>query len=491
MPDGVMQWFDPTIGEGRIVRGGRRYTAVAEATEPVARTPGARVHFDIDHSTPGANAVNVRLREGTRVARSQHRFGDLSGSATPDSKGTAPFARAHPEWGRDLVRHPVRVVQRWASAITDRDLDGAMVSYAPSAVLHVGSDVAVGRSAILGRIEQIPFVGVAVIGDVLHRDGRFIVRWPRIGPESHRYETALLIEHGEIAEQWIETTWSECATETSTSEITVSSTGSISVSARQTAIDKISEFLDAKPGTFSQVHLRLELNSDPTRARPLSMRLSAAVDDHPIRAAVTGESIVDATDRLTERLRRRLEQLASHRLALRRRGATSGPGEWRHGDWATHSRSPRRPSGTSEIVRHKSFTTTEDTVDEALYDMESMDYDFLLFTDLATGVDAVVTRRRGLPHRLQFLDSPEDDSSPASVVPIDIVAAGAPALTVEAAREHLDLGVAERIFFKDPDSGRGHVLYVRLDGHYGLISPADVDAGSPHVDVAGGENASL
>lgn len=29
------------------------------------------------------------------------------------------------------------------------------------------------------------------------------------------------------------------------------------------------------------------------------------------------------------------------------------------------------------------------------------------------------------------------------------------------------------VFFRDRRSGRGHVLYRRYDGHYGLIEPAD------------------
>ena len=29
------------------------------------------------------------------------------------------------------------------------------------------------------------------------------------------------------------------------------------------------------------------------------------------------------------------------------------------------------------------------------------------------------------------------------------------------------------VFFRDADSGRGHVLYRRYDGHYGLIVPVD------------------
>ena len=46
MPDGLLQWYDDRRGEGRVVRGGRRYPERAEDMEPHAPVPGARVHFD-------------------------------------------------------------------------------------------------------------------------------------------------------------------------------------------------------------------------------------------------------------------------------------------------------------------------------------------------------------------------------------------------------------------------------------------------------------
>jgi ribosome-associated translation inhibitor RaiA len=100
MPDGIVQWFDARIGEGRIVRGSREYPLRAEDAEPAARHPGARVHFDIRREEGSERAVNATLRVGTRVSPRQRRFGDLAGARTPDAKGAAPFAHPHP----DLVR---------------------------------------------------------------------------------------------------------------------------------------------------------------------------------------------------------------------------------------------------------------------------------------------------------------------------------------------------------------------------------------------------
>ena len=38
--------------------------------------------------------------------------------------------------------------------------------------------------------------------------------------------------------------------------------------------------------------------------------------------------------------------------------------------------------------------------------------------------------------------------------------------------ERLDVDVEPFVFFVEPESGRGNVVYRRYDGHYGLITPA-------------------
>jgi hypothetical protein len=38
--------------------------------------------------------------------------------------------------------------------------------------------------------------------------------------------------------------------------------------------------------------------------------------------------------------------------------------------------------------------------------------------------------------------------------------------------DRLELSGEPFAFFRDPGSGRGHVVYHRYDGHYGLITPA-------------------
>ena len=49
---------------------------------------------------------------------------------------------------------------------------------------------------------------------------------------------------------------------------------------------------------------------------------------------------------------------------------------------------------------------------------------------------------------------------------------GAPELTLTQAEERLDASGERFVFFVNPDTGRGNVVYLRYDGHYGVITPA-------------------
>jgi hypothetical protein len=48
-----------------------------------------------------------------------------------------------------------------------------------------------------------------------------------------------------------------------------------------------------------------------------------------------------------------------------------------------------------------------------------------------------------------------------------------PTVSLDTARESLDVGHEPFVFFVDATTGRGHVLYRRYDGHYGVIVPID------------------
>ncbi len=253
----------------------------------------------------------------------------------------------------------------------------------------------------------------------------------------------------------------------------VSTAGHVSNRDRAYAADKIGKVLAGIGEPVLHTQIRLEESADPSRERPAGARVTIDIAGEPIRAHVRAATMTEAIDLLEARARRRLEHQSEHRQALRRRGPSSPPGEWRHGD-APSERLPHhpRPVEERELVRHKSFTTAAATVDEAVFDLESMDYDFFLYTDADNGQDAVVHRLEGGSYGVQYLDTTEHLPGNAAAA-VEVEPEAAPRISEVEAQEQLDSTGRPWLFFCSADSERGHVLYRRYDGHYGLITPAD------------------
>lgn len=253
--------------------------------------------------------------------------------------------------------------------------------------------------------------------------------------------------------------------------IAVRTTGEVSDADVDYGLSKLSRVIDAIDQPILHASLRLDRAADPARVRPVSARATLDVNGKAVRAHVAADTAGEAVDLLEDRLRHRLSRVAGYRQTRRRRGASSGPGEWRRGDEAANRPAffPR-PAEEREVVRHKSFAPAPCTIDEAVFDMESLDHDFYAFVELGTGSDALITRGEegyGL-HLLHNVGAELE-----SVVPVAVDATPAPRLTPAEARARLDVGGDPRLWFEDAETGRGHVLYRRYDGHYGLLAQAD------------------
>lgn len=230
------------------------------------------------------------------------------------------------------------------------------------------------------------------------------------------------------------------------------------------------------PVQYAEVKLISE--ADPARQRPCLAEAVLAVNGRTVRAHVAADVMGTAIDLLHDRLRRRLDRLHSMQVAHRRGGiATERP--TRHGEEAAQRPERRvRPVDERELVRHKTFAVDEMTPDEAIDVLDLLGHDFLLFTNLNTGADAVVWYSPD--NGIELLDAadhadPDDHAAavgPATVAPVRLSNVAVPTFTVAEATEELDLDLQPFVFFVEPSSGRGHVVYHRYDGNYGLISPA-------------------
>jgi ribosome-associated translation inhibitor RaiA len=257
--------------------------------------------------------------------------------------------------------------------------------------------------------------------------------------------------------------------------VEISTTADVPTRDRDRAIDKIDRLVRSIDAPVLHVDIRLTVDHDPARERPAHARVLLNVNGEPIRAHVAAATMDEAIDLLEARLRRRFKSLAEHRQAIRRRGPASPDGEWRHGDLPAE-RAPffDRPVDAREIVRHKSFATPDASVDEAIFDLESMDYDFYLFTDAQTGYDAVVWRTDEGTYGLHFANGEVPPvESIVSVAVIELDDRPVPVLTTGEARLALDDTGDPWLVYRDPDNGRARILYRRYDGHYGMLTPAD------------------
>jgi ribosome-associated translation inhibitor RaiA len=214
--------------------------------------------------------------------------------------------------------------------------------------------------------------------------------------------------------------------------------------------------LDREP---MSARLVLTRAGDPARERPAIAEAQIEVHDQIVRAHVAGRDMREASDLLQRRLRDRLEHVSEKLRWHRHQGADAEPGTWRHGDrTATRPEWFDRPLDERELVRTKSYAIDAMTADDAAFDLESLDHDFLLFRDAATGEDAVIERADG-SYRVTPLH-------PAGTI------AHPPTLSVADAVERLGASGERCLFFAEEATGRGNVLYQRFDGHYGLVVPA-------------------
>jgi hypothetical protein len=476
MPDGVVQWFDPKRGEGRVVRGGREYPVEAAEIEPHARVAGARVHFDITRRNGVAVATGVRLRGGTHVSWRQRRFGDLTGARRPDTKGSAPFAQPHPEAGLRLAARPMEVARGWAASLDGGDVDAALLLYAPGVRLHLPDGGEVEGVAAAARVlpDSPPLAGELRLAGVHGEDDTVVVEWaPAAGP-GPTWRTRLRVEHGEITEQWLGVEPpAPPPVEEAAPPVEVVTSGEFGEAEVAYAREKLTRLLRLveEPVLFARITLRRF--GDPARERPVNVKAAVDVNGTPVRVHIAAHEVREAVDLVERRLRDKLEHRAE-RIEARRQGVlVAEPGEWRHG--MLPIRRPEyfeRPPEEREVIRRKTFAVDELTPDEAAFDMEMLDYDFYLFRDLASGGDALLERLPDGTYRITRL-RPAEGPTPPSAIALSEAPAPAPTLTLEEAIARLDAAGERFVFFADAATGRGMVVYRRYDGHYGVLEPAD------------------
>jgi ribosome-associated translation inhibitor RaiA len=233
-------------------------------------------------------------------------------------------------------------------------------------------------------------------------------------------------------------------------------------------IDTVTELIGA-PILF--VRVRLSREADPHHTRPALAQATLDINGDLIRAHVAADTMTEAVDLLAARLRDQVQHRAERRRRRRVPHRVVQPGEWRHGD-VREDRSLFAVVAPDEreVVAHKVFAIDPATPDEAAADMEQLDHDFWLFHDLASDADAVIEHLPEGGYRLQRTTPVNAEAGPVAIE-LEVAEQAPPTTTLEQAIERLEGGGERFVFFVDAEGGRGHVLYRRYDGHYGLLRP--------------------
>ena len=226
-------------------------------------------------------------------------------------------------------------------------------------------------------------------------------------------------------------------------QVIVTTKGEVSEAAREYAAGKVARLHQHAHGPVLMTRIKLTQAEGQDVERNAIAEAAMDVGGRLVRGQVAAHRIDEAVDLLVDRMIRQLDQAAAKARSRERRPS---------GDPTARPVRAAIPPEEREVVAHKSFAIDRATLDEAAFDMEVLDYDFFLFTDADDGRDKVVYRD-------------EDGGVHLATEP--------PKEAVEEALERLDARGEPFVFFFDVDRRRGAVAYLRYDGHFGLIRPAD------------------
>ncbi|WP_158675678.1 sigma 54 modulation/S30EA ribosomal C-terminal domain-containing protein [Nocardia stercoris] len=190
---------------------------------------------------------------------------------------------------------------------------------------------------------------------------------------------------------------------------------------------------------------------------PLLVQVNLQISGRPVRMQTL------STDRhnvlaVARRLRQQINQRPSRPRNLR--------------TWPDPTREPLTHTTPAPVARRKDCDLSVLAPTAAVIVMDEMDYDVHLFTDADTGEDAIVYRAGPTGARLARQRRADP---PATVAPDTAVMTVNPRATLtltetQAVQRLCEFGLPH-LFYTDPDTGRGHLLYRRYDHDLTLITP--------------------
>jgi ribosome-associated translation inhibitor RaiA len=237
---------------------------------------------------------------------------------------------------------------------------------------------------------------------------------------------------------------------------------------RELAAAKVGSLLRFASEPVLSARVTLGVSADPAVPRPAVAQATIDLNGRTVRAQAAGETMRAAVERMAARLQVRLDRSARDWAARRGTLPVPEPGEWRHQSIPAHRPAyfPRPPEARA-VIRRPGYASHPLTPEEAVAEIDLLDYDFHLFTERSTGQDTLLYRV-GDRYRLAQARPKPDRLGPLPAA-VTLSEHPAPTLTLAEAISRLDLTGGPFVFFVSPGTGHASVLYHRYDGHYGLI----------------------
>ena len=255
-------------------------------------------------------------------------------------------------------------------------------------------------------------------------------------------------------------------------DVDITTRGTVSEEERRRASERLAHLDHWVPDPVLGARAVLIHEHNPRVERPARAEAEIDVNGRLVCGRVAAATMEQAIGDLADQLERQLQDFSERRARMRRRAPEPAAGEWRHGAWrASRPAYFPRPADERELIRRKTFALHPLDSLQAVVEMLDLDHGFYLFRDAHTGVDAVVYRRDdGRMGLIDHADTDQRQSADDGLVHERSRLAGP--IELDAAISEMNALSHRFMFFLDASTGRGNVIYMRHDGHYGLIEPA-------------------
>jgi ribosome-associated translation inhibitor RaiA len=239
---------------------------------------------------------------------------------------------------------------------------------------------------------------------------------------------------------------------------------------RELAAAKAASLLRFASEPVLSARVTLAVSADPAVPRPAVAQVTIDLNGRTVRAQAAGETMRAAIEHMAARLRIRLDRSARDWSARRGTLPVPEPGQWRHQSIPAHRPGYfPRPAAARAVIRRPGYAPRSLTPEEAVAELDLLDYDFHLFTERSTGEDSVLYR---VGDRYQLAQArPKPDRLGPLPAAVTLSDHRAPVLTLAEAIGRLEWLGQPFVFFVNPETGRASLLYHRYDGHYGLVGP--------------------